>query len=50
MNWASGIGYAIVVGTHIYMLVLGLPASQMAGHAIINLVAAGLLWYAHQKE
>lgn len=37
------IGALVVVVTHIYMLVAGLPASQMMAHAVINLVAAGLI-------
>jgi len=40
-----GIGMVIVVGTHIYMLLAGLPANQMTAHAIINLVAGGLIIY-----
>jgi len=40
--WA---GMVIVVGTHLYMLLVGLPADQQAAHAIINLVAAGLFAY-----
>jgi hypothetical protein len=37
------IGAFLVIATHIYMLVAGLPASQMMGHAIINLVAGVLM-------
>ncbi len=40
------IGVAIVVLTHVYMLVAGLPADQMMAHAILNLVAAALIGYA----
>ncbi len=41
--WLYGVGLFIVLGTHIYMLVAGLPLEQMTAHAILNLVAAGLL-------
>lgn len=36
-------GLAIVLGSHVYMLAAGVPQDQMTGHAVINLVAAGLL-------
>ena len=49
MNWTSGLGYAIVVLTHIYMLAVGLPDTQMVPHAVLNLVAAGLLYYGQYK-
>lgn len=39
-------GVAIVVLTHVYMLVAGLPESQMMAHAIINILAAGAIVYA----
>ncbi len=39
------VGAGIVILTHVYMLVAGLPQSQMMGHAILNLVAAGLIVY-----
>lgn len=41
--WA---GTVIVVGSHLYMLVLGLPSNQVIPHSILNLVAAGLYGYA----
>ena len=41
--WLYIIGLVIVLGTHIYMLMYGLPQSQMMAHAILNLVAACLL-------
>ena len=37
----SGIG--IVALTHIYLLFAGLPTNQVMAHAILNLVAAGLV-------
>lgn len=44
-QWAYYIGILIVVGTHIYMLVSGLPESQMMAHAWANLAASALLAY-----
>ncbi len=41
--WLYGIGLVIVLGTHIYMLVAGLPVEQMMPHAVLNIVAAVLL-------
>jgi len=41
--WAYGIGVLIILATHIYMLVAGLPEEQMVPHAVLNLVAAVLL-------
>ena len=38
-------GLAIVVGTHVYMLYAGLPESQHMPHAVLNLGAAGLIYY-----
>ncbi|MFQ5621648.1 MAG: hypothetical protein ACE5FT_07480 [Candidatus Nanoarchaeia archaeon] len=49
MKWTSGLGYAVVVLTHVYMLGFGLPASQVVPHSILNLVAAGLLYYGQYK-
>lgn len=44
LSWGLyGLGLLIVLGTHIFMLVAGLIADQMTGHAILNLVAAFLL-------
>jgi len=42
-TYSYWIGILIVLGTHVYMLGFGLPESQMLGHAILNLVAGGLL-------
>ncbi len=36
-------GCMIVFVTHVYMLVAGIPASQMMGHAILNLFATALI-------
>lgn len=44
--WAFWAGTVIVVGSHLYMLVLGLPSNQVVPHSILNLVAAGLYGYA----
>lgn len=48
--WTYGIGIFLVVATHVYMLVAGLPANQMMGHAIINLVAAVFIGYGWMKR
>lgn len=40
------LGIAIIVASHIYMLMAGLPSSMMMGHAILNLVAAALILFA----
>jgi len=37
------IGLVIVFGTHIYMLLAGLPSSQIVPHSITNIVAGGLI-------
>lgn len=41
--WLYGAGLLIVVATHVYMLVAGLPEDQMMPHAVLNLVAGALL-------
>lgn len=46
--WSFWLAMIIVVGSHIYMLVYGLPDNQLTGHAVVNLVAGGLFgftWY-----
>jgi hypothetical protein len=48
--WLYGIGIVIILGSHIYMLAVGLPEDQMTAHAIINLVAAALLATAWFKK
>lgn len=48
--WSFWIGAFIVVATHVYMLVAGLPASQMLGHAVLNLVAAALMIFPWMKK
>lgn len=48
--WSFWIGALIVVATHIYMLIAGLPQSQMVAHAILNLVAAALVIFAWMKR
>lgn len=42
--WLFWLGLALVTITHLYMLTMGLPASQMMGHAILNLIAAALIF------
>lgn len=49
-RYAFWTGVAIVALTHVYMLVAGLPASMMMGHAIINLIAAALVTYGWTKQ
>ena len=49
-TWSFWIGLVIVVATHLYMLTLGLPASQMMGHAILNLIAAALIGFGWMKR
>jgi hypothetical protein len=41
--WLYGAGLVIVLVTHVYMLTVGLPAEQMMGHGVLNLIAACLL-------
>ncbi len=41
--WLYGVGLIIVVGTHVSMLVLGLPAEQVMAHSVLNLLAGVLL-------
>ncbi len=43
------VGVGIVVLTHLYMLVAGLPSSMMMGHAVLNLVAAGLIMFGRKS-
>ncbi len=48
--WLYGVGLFIVVVTHIYMLVFGLPAEQVAAHSLFNIFAGILLaagWLRH---
>lgn len=40
----------IAIGSHIYMLVAGLPESQMMAHAVLNLVAAALFMVSWVKR
>ena len=48
---AFWIGFGIVIATHIYMLAFSFPSNQVVPHAVVNLVAAGLLAYAwHTRE
>jgi hypothetical protein len=49
-RWSFWIGTSLVVATHVYMLVSGLPQSQMMGHAIINLIAAALIVFGRVKR
>lgn len=49
-RWSFWLGALIVVLTHIYMLVAGLPVSMMMGHAILNLIAGALLIFGWMKR
>ena len=39
------VGVGIVALTHLYMLLAGLPSSMMMAHALLNLVAVGLIMF-----
>lgn len=42
--WLYGAGLLIVLGTHVYMLMVGgLTPDQMTPHAVLNMVAGLLL-------
>ena len=43
IKWLFIVGVVVVFGTHVYMLIAGLPATQMVPHAIVNLIAACLI-------
>ena len=49
-NISYWLGVVIVVGSHVYILIAGLPESQIMAHAILNLVAVGLIGYAWFKR
>ncbi|MBS3076516.1 hypothetical protein J4481_02120 [Candidatus Pacearchaeota archaeon] len=36
-------GLAIVIFTHVYVLAVGLPQEMVRTHAILNLIAGGLM-------
>jgi hypothetical protein len=44
--WFAGVGLGIIALTHLYMLIAGLPANMMVGHAVLNLSAGVLLAFA----
>jgi len=48
--WSFWIGAVVVLATHVYMLLVGLPASQMMAHAVLNLVAVALMILAWVKR
>ncbi|MFA6006879.1 MAG: hypothetical protein WC764_04120 [Candidatus Paceibacterota bacterium] len=41
--WLYMAGLFVVVVTHVYMLVVGLPETQASAHAIVNIVAGCML-------
>ena len=49
-QWAYYIALVLIIGTHVYMLIAGLPESQMMAHAILNLVAAALFMVSWVKR
>lgn len=49
-KYAFYIGLFILVVTHIYMLIVGLPANQIVSHSVLNLIAGGLLTYSHYAK
>ena len=49
-RYAFWIGAFLVIATHIYMLTMGLPISQMMGHAVINILAGGLMIFGWMKK
>jgi len=44
------IGITIVFATHLYMLGYGMPADQIVGHSILNLIAGFFLAYSWFKR
>jgi len=50
VSWAYWIAMLIVIGSHIYMLAVGLPENQLVSHAVVNLIAAGLFGYVWTKQ
>lgn len=48
-TWFFWIGIIIVLGTHIYMALYGLPPEQMFGHAILNIIAGLCILVAWKK-
>lgn len=49
-SFLGGLGLGLIGFTHLYMLVFGLPASMMTGHAIVNLGAGVVLAFAVFKK
>ena len=48
--WSFWIGAVVVLATHVYMLLVGLPASQMMAHDVLNFVAVALMILAWVKR
>ena len=44
--WSYWVGILIIVISHIFMLIQGLPEEQFVSHAILNLVAVLLIGFA----
>jgi len=39
----GGIGWLVIIGTHLLILPLGLSQDQVFGHAVLNLLGVGLI-------
>ena len=48
--WSFWVGTALVIATHFYMLVVGVPQAQMTAHATLNLIAAALIVFGWMKR
>jgi hypothetical protein len=46
-QYAYYTGVGVVVATHVYMVASVMPETMQKNHAYINLLAAGLIIYAH---
>ena len=45
-HWLNNGAYTIIIGTHIYLLIIGsLPKEQVIIHALLNIVAAAFLLF-----
>ena len=48
-RWGFLTGLTIVVGTHVYMAVYGLPESQVIWHWVTNIIAGILIYFGDKK-
>lgn len=49
-NILLSLGFGIVILSHIYILIAGLPQDMVNAHAIVNLVGAGLIVAGHYMK